>query len=134
MRNGRALLPGSREDDAADEGLDPPAVADELAGEVVIIYGSAVAGLSPVAGVGGGGSQLFHELTPGIPDDGIYRGDYFGFSLATADFNGDLFADLAIGSFFPRDASSRTSPSDFRFMRNTVVSELEFFNRAVLGS
>jgi hypothetical protein len=69
-------------------------------GEVAVVYGDAVLGLSPIAGPLGGGNQLFTQLTPGIGDDGLMAGDQFGYSLATGEFGGDVAPDLAIGKPF----------------------------------
>jgi hypothetical protein len=59
------------------------------AGVVNVIYGSA-SGLSPT------GDQLWNQNTSGVLDT-AEDGDGFGQSLASGDFNGDGYADLAIG-------------------------------------
>lgn len=59
------------------------------AGAVQIYYGAA-AGL-------GSSAQLLTQATAGIPGDPEFQ-DFFGFSLACGRFNGDAFADLAIGA------------------------------------
>ena len=59
------------------------------AGRVVILYGSS-SGLTAVD------SQAWVQGLNGIKN-GYEKDDYFGWSLATGDFNGDHFADLAIG-------------------------------------
>jgi hypothetical protein len=68
------------------------------AGAVNVIYGTATV-LKPA------GNQLWTQDSPGIkgvPHGGAYgRGDGLGSALASADFNGDGYADLAIGA--PRD-------------------------------
>jgi hypothetical protein len=59
------------------------------AGQVQILYGSA-------GGLTTAGTQTWHQESPGMAgshDDD----DEFGSSLATGDFNGDGYADLAIG-------------------------------------
>ena len=64
------------------------------AGVVTVLYGqSAAPYLHPVAGAL---SHIDQDVTglPGV----VEAGDRFGGSLATGDFNGDGFADLAIGS------------------------------------
>jgi hypothetical protein len=58
-------------------------------GAVNIVYGSA-SGLTAV------GSQFFSQATTGIPD-ALEAGDNCGAALAAGDFNGDGFADLAMG-------------------------------------
>jgi hypothetical protein len=59
------------------------------AGAVNVLYGSG-------SGLGGAGSQLFSQDTPGVP--GVAEADDgFGSALATGDFNHDTFADLAVG-------------------------------------
>ena len=60
------------------------------AGAVNVLYGSAT-------GLTGTGSQLFSQDTPGVPGNAEVD-DGFGFALATGDFNGDTFADLAVGA------------------------------------
>jgi hypothetical protein len=61
------------------------------AGAVNVLYGSSPGGLT------GTGSQLFSQNTPGVPGNAEVD-DGFGFALATGDFNGDTFADLAVGA------------------------------------
>jgi hypothetical protein len=58
------------------------------AGAVNVLYGSSPGGLT------GTGSQLLSQDTPGVPGSAEVD-DGFGFALATGDFNGDTFADLA---------------------------------------
>ena len=60
------------------------------AGAVNVLYGSAT-------GLTGTGSQLFSQDTPGVPGNAEVD-DGFGFALTTGDFNGDTFADLAVGA------------------------------------
>jgi hypothetical protein len=60
------------------------------AGLVNVLYGSP-------AGLTGTGSQAFTQNSSGVPDS-AEEGDVFGFALASGDFNGDTFADLAIGA------------------------------------
>jgi hypothetical protein len=58
-------------------------------GAVLVLYGGAT-GLSAF------GSQLWRQGSGGV--DGVSESDdYFGAALAAGDFNGDAFADLAIG-------------------------------------
>jgi disulfide bond formation protein DsbB len=61
-------------------------------GTVQVIYGSA-------AGLTASGNQVWTQNSPGIPDTSEAM-DYFGGALAAGDFNGDGFADLAIGAFW----------------------------------
>ncbi len=62
----------------------------EEEGAVNVLYGSAT-------GLKAAHNQLWTEDSPGVPGTGE-PGDLFGRSLAVGDFNGDGFADLAIGS------------------------------------
>jgi hypothetical protein len=64
---------------------------DASAGAVNVIYGRASDGLSPV------GNQFWFQDLPGIVRELSEPGDVFGAALAAGDFNGDGFADLAIG-------------------------------------
>jgi hypothetical protein len=61
------------------------------AGAVNVLYGSAL-GLQATAP----DDQFWTQDSPGVQDQAEPR-DQFGFALASADFNGDMFADLAIG-------------------------------------
>jgi hypothetical protein len=70
------------------EGFGSPPVVI-AAGMVNVIPGSAT-GLNSLA------SMHFDQDVPGM-DDSCESGDFFGFTLAAGDFNGDGFADLAIG-------------------------------------
>jgi disulfide bond formation protein DsbB len=68
-------------------GEDAGAIID--AGAVNVLYGSAT-GLSAT------GNQVWHQDSSGIRD-AAEAGDQFGHALAVGDFNGDGFADLAVG-------------------------------------
>lgn len=70
-----------------------------LAGEVVVLYGSAV-------GLTADRSQLWSEASEGIADD-PEQSDGFGNVLAVGDFNGDGHDDLAATSGHDPDQSSR---------------------------
>jgi hypothetical protein len=61
-------------------------------GGVNIIYGSS-AGLTPT-GTTAPNDQFFDETTFGFQ---YHSNDHFGWSLASGDFNGDTYSDLAIG-------------------------------------
>ncbi|HEX6569221.1 MAG TPA: FG-GAP repeat protein, partial [Acidimicrobiales bacterium] len=70
------------------------------AGTVIVLYGSP-------GGLSSTGSQLFNQESAGIA--GVAeRGDLFGVSLATGDFDGDGVTDLAVGV---RGESVSTVPS-----------------------
>jgi hypothetical protein len=58
-------------------------------GAVNAIYGSS-------AGLTGAGSQLWAQESQGVLEE-AGLGDQFGASVSAWDFNGDAFADLAIG-------------------------------------
>jgi len=109
-RFGAALGAGDFNNDGYDdlaigvpqEDIGTPAKAD--AGAVHVIYGSS-AGLSATA-VGGTGrdDQFWHQDSNNVNE--LAAGDdFFGISLTTGDFNGDNYADLAIG-VFGEDVSS----------------------------
>lgn len=59
-------------------------------GALNVLYGSA-------AGLASAGSQFWHQDSSGVGGDGAEEGDNFGDALASGDFNGDGFADLAVG-------------------------------------
>jgi hypothetical protein len=61
----------------------------EDAGAVNVLYGSA-------AGLTAAGDQLFSQDSPGVADV-AEAGDRFGSAVAAGDFNGDGYADLAVG-------------------------------------
>jgi disulfide bond formation protein DsbB len=60
------------------------------AGVVNVIYGSA-------AGLASAGNQVWTQNSPGIKDT-AETDDHFGDSLTAGDYNGDGFADLAVGT------------------------------------
>lgn len=59
------------------------------AGTVLVLHGSS-------AGLALSAAQFWHQDTPGVVG-AIERGEIFGFSLASGNFNGDAYDDLAIG-------------------------------------
>ena len=80
-------------DGASDLAVGVPGESVEsvaTAGAVNVIYG-APGGLSAT------GSQLWHQDRGGIAEV-AEPGDFFGSALTTGDFDGDGFADLAVGS------------------------------------
>ncbi len=74
------LVIGVPGDDIAPEGAG---------GAVHVLYGSP-------SGLTATGAQYWHQDSPGIADQ-AERGDGFGTALTAGDFNGDGFADLAVG-------------------------------------
>ncbi len=90
---GQAIAWGDFDDDGFDDlaiGIpneDVNGVGD--AGAVAVLYGSP-------SGLRSDGNQLWSQDSSGIRDD-PEQGDAFGARLATGDFNGDGFDDLAIG-------------------------------------
>ena len=64
--------------------------SDNQQGSVTVLYGQKKWRLSAT------GNQLWSQASPGILGDPA-DGDLFGWSLASGDFNGDGYADLAIG-------------------------------------
>jgi len=64
----------------------------EDGGSVIVLYG-----LVEADGLSGEGSQRWRQGDDGIRDDSESQ-DFFGRALATGDFNGDGFDDLAIGN------------------------------------
>jgi hypothetical protein len=71
------------------------------AGAVTVIYGAPNASCGGSGGAlkpsAGPGAQTFHQASPGFAGQ-AETGDRFGAALATGDFNGDNFQDLAIGA------------------------------------
>ena len=80
--------------DFNNDGLADLAVGlpGEDGGSVIVIYGSV-----SNDGLSGEGSQRWRQGDDGISDDSENQ-DLFGLELATGDFNGDGFDDLAIGN------------------------------------
>src|SRR5439155_3151172 len=63
--------------------------SDDLAGAAIVLYGS-------TGGLAAGGSELWSQDSSGIPN-AAETDDHFAFAVATGDFNGDGFDDLAAG-------------------------------------
>jgi hypothetical protein len=72
-----------------DEDIDGLILPSFDAGAVNVIHGSA-AGLTSL------GNQVWHQNSAGIKDEADMN-DRFGAALAAGDFNGDGYADLAVG-------------------------------------
>jgi hypothetical protein len=91
---GYALAAGDFDADGYDD-LAVGAVFDDAgassdAGVVNVLYGAAGAGLTAT------GDQVWHQDIAGMLET-VEGGDWFGFALATGDFDGDTFDDLAVG-------------------------------------
>jgi disulfide bond formation protein DsbB len=81
-------------DDFADLAIGVPQEAVgtlQRAGAVNVLYGTST-------GLKASGSQFWHQDSPGLAGDGAESDDRFGYSLTAADFDGDGYADLAVGS------------------------------------
>jgi hypothetical protein len=90
---GRALVAGDFNHDGASDlavGVPCERVSQRpQAGAVNVIYGSPT-------GLTSAGARLWHQNRSGIKDSAD-TGDLFGYALSASDFNGDTFADLAVG-------------------------------------
>ena len=90
---GRTLISGDfNGDDYADLAIGIPYESIgtvENAGGVNVLYGSA-------SGLSAAGTQFWDQDKPGIPGT-AEEADYYGDALASGDFDGDGYADLAIG-------------------------------------
>jgi hypothetical protein len=90
---GSALAAGDFNNDGYDDLAVGVPGEDSLVaidiGAVNIVYGRAI-------GLGSTGKQQWHQDVPDILNS-AEAGDEFGSALATGDFNGDRYADLAIG-------------------------------------
>jgi hypothetical protein len=81
--------------DLAISAPDDEAQGQDSAGVVHVLYGSNIG--VQAAGYFGPGAQTWSQSTPGVLDE-PEQFDIFGASLAAGDFDGDGFADLAIGA------------------------------------
>ena len=87
---GKSLAIGKfNRDDYPDLAVGHPG-ENQRAGMVTIFYGSRLKKFDPAW------TSSWSQNSPGVPEDDEIA-DAFGFSLATADFNGDRRHDLAIG-------------------------------------
>lgn len=86
-RFGWALAAGDFNNDGRDDLAIGSPGEDSFTGQVTIIYGTA-------GGLNGSTLVLSQDSGPGTPE----AGDNFGAYLATGDFNGDGYADLAVAS------------------------------------
>jgi FG-GAP repeat len=78
------------------------------AGGVEVLYGSA--GGLQADGIGGPDDQLWTQDSPSVKDRSE-RGDYFGHTVASGDFNADGFDDLAVASRLEDAGTVRDSGS-----------------------
>ncbi len=84
-------------------GVPREGVAGIRGGAVHVLYGSA-------GGLQAGNDQIWTQDSPDIPDQ-MEGGDNFGWSLATGDFDGDGFSDLAVGARYEAVGEVRASGS-----------------------
>ena len=97
---GFALASGDFDGDGPDDlAIGHPAehYFGPLDGAVTVIMGASVVGLSPSR------SRLFVSGLSGTPGDPGEHNKQFGFALAAGDFDGDRYADLAIGIPFDNE-------------------------------
>ena len=71
-------------------GVQGEGIGDEDDAGLVQIFHGQVSGLDPI--------RAIHQNTQGIELTSAEAGDAFGFAISAADFNGDGFTDLAVGS------------------------------------
>ncbi len=112
-RFGNSLASGDFDRDGFDDlaiGIPGERVAlRDKAGEVLVMYGTAGAGLQTA------GNQVWN-LSNSSLNGSPARDDAFGSALAAGDFNGDLFDDLAIG--IPgRDVNGFNEAGEIRLLR-----------------
>ena len=85
------------------------------AGAVQVLYGSA-GGLTTR-------DQIWHQGTPGVPG-GNQRDDMFGATLAAGDFDGDGYADLAIGLPYDKNGAVVLLPGSSAGLTSTGAVRL----------
>ena len=95
---GNALATGDFNNDGFEDLAIGVSGEGERAGAVSVVYGGP-------SGLAADANQIWHQDIPGIFGEAEgkdfafdpFGGDFFGFALATGDFNNDGFDDLAIG-------------------------------------